>query len=670
MIHNFQNSLPCAEHGFGLDFNHYVSGRIAADVVSHGGISALYYVGKQGYRRAGILSGSQESAFAKVGRIQIIIDGRNYYPEFHHTFHYPFGYRSECELEGVHLRHELLLEENTLFQIIRVLDNPERKSIRARALLHGHVLNRLPDRNAENWTIQPDGSMQMQIHDPSGSVRLRFLCSVPCRTDSRHEPFKYYMEATTPGELFAFAFQFDSTEHPDFASAAARIDLWEKEFREGVRFFTGNAAVDSALNNVVSSLKSLMVKDRPGAIRASQSYWIWGWDSMVWAEAFPQLNRLEQMAGVLDFYCRTASPQSGIFHEMHPDLRAYKSMAFAPQCLYAVMLYQYLVYSGRTEVAGRYLRFAEEIVSRAGEFEVAGSGLLRGVSLYPDHPEDLDQDGDDISVFNNSIYYQALRSLEELERAFENPEKSMFYRTLAERTRRGFERFYDPQAGYFCDSLSARDFSMRRHYPVYAILFVTEFADELLENKRSAVAEFMNEHFSTRQGARILPLDDPAFLRDGNQLGMYMPSTERFYRVMSHAMDPVRNLEKWKNDIICNWKLLTLPEALTCEYENHGITPDNPGRKQFFTLKPWVGNWFLFALGIHCDLDGIVFASFADAGTEVSGLHWRGKTLCIRNCGSSGKVSSIRINGKAAAGTDRVLWSELPALSEIVVLRQ
>ena len=318
----------------------------------------------------------------------------------------------------------------------------------------------------------------------------------------------------------------------------------------------------------------------------------------------------------------------------------------------------------------RYLPFAERIVAAAGSFEVEHSGLLRGVSLYPDHPEDLDQDGDDISVFNNSIYYQALRSLEELERVFENPEKSTFYRTLAERTRRGFGRFYDPQAGYFCDSLSARDFSMRRHHPVYAILYVTDFAGELLENKRSAVAKFMTEHFSTRQGTRILPLDDSAFLRDGNQLGMYMPSTERFYRIMCHCLDPARNLEKFKADIIGNWKLLTLPEALTCEYENHGITPDNPGRKQFFTLKPWVGSWFLFALGIHCDLDGIVFAPFADAGTEVSGLHWRGKTLCIRNGGSSGKVLSIRINGKPAAGTDRVLWSELPAVSEIVVSRQ
>ena len=702
----YLENRPFFEHGIGVDRLAFSGGRLAVEMVRHGGLSRIIYFGNQRGCDQEFFHGDPLSAWVELFRPAVRLDNENRYAlEFHNTVIFPNGFRSSCEFEGVKFSHELILEnQEMMFRLTRLSGGEDRKiafelintdlctrtdkAIRSWEKVNNdfplwRIVDHYPDaevaaeRNAGYRTLAQRGD-PFVAPTPHSETFFGICGSSPiCFRETPWMFRKHYFSQELNGSNAVFVLGFG---HAGAAELIERLKMHsrapEHKFRfpdgEGSpRFKSNHPVLDSFLANAPDILDSYAVDDVSGGMRAADSgYWIWGWDSMVWAEAFPQLNRLEQMAGVLDFYCRTASPQSGIFHEMHPDLRAYKSMAFAPQCLYAVMLYQYLVYSGRTEVAGRYLRFAEEIVSRAGEFEVAGSGLLRGVSLYPDHPEDLDQDGDDISVFNNSIYYQALRSLEELERAFENPEKSMFYRTLAERTRRGFERFYDPQAGYFCDSLSARDFSMRRHYPVYAILFVTEFADELLENKRSAVAEFMNEHFSTRQGARILPLDDPAFLRDGNQLGMYMPSTERFYRVMSHTMDPVRNLEKWKNDIICNWKLLTLPEALTCEYENHGITPDNPGRKQFFTLKPWVGNWFLFALGIHCDLDGIVFASFADAGTEVSGLHWRGKTLCIRNCGSSGKVSSIRINGKAAAGTDRVLWSELPALSEIVVLRQ
>ncbi len=48
--------------------------------------------------------------------------------------------------------------------------------------LSGRFTKILPDRDTENWTILPDGSMETRIHDPSGSVFLRFLCSVPCHT--------------------------------------------------------------------------------------------------------------------------------------------------------------------------------------------------------------------------------------------------------------------------------------------------------------------------------------------------------------------------------------------------------------------------------------------------------------------------------------------------------
>ena len=697
---------PFFEDGIGVDRLAFSGGRLAVELVRHGGLSRIIYFGNQRGSDAEFFHADPLSAWVELFRPAVLFEDRERYAlEFHNTVIFPNGYRSFCEFEGVKFRHELILEnQEMMFRLTRISGGDGRKIVFE--LINTDVCTRT-DKPVRSWRKEENDFPLWRIadHYPEAEVEAerkagyrtlaqrgdRFVapaahsetCFGVCGTSPvvfRETPWmfrKHYFSQRLEKTCAAFLLGFG---HAGPGELAERLNTHrtapEQYFRfpdgtDSPRFRSNHPVLDSFLANAPDILDSYAVDDVPGGMRAADSgYWIWGWDTMVWADAFAQLNRLEQMADVLDFYCRTADSQSGIFHEMHPDLRAYKSMAFAPQCLYAVMLYQYFVYSGDAAVTRRYLPFAERIVAAAGSFEVEHSGLLRGVSLYPDHPEDLDQDGDDISVFNNSIYYQALRSLEELERVFENPEKSTFYRTLAERTRRGFGRFYDPQAGYFCDSLSARDFSMRRHHPVYAILYVTDFAGELLENKRSAVAKFMTEHFSTRQGARILPLDDSAFLRDGNQLGMYMPSTERFHRIMCHCLDPARNLEKFKADIIGNWKLLTLPEALTCEYENHGITPDNPGRKQFFTLKPWVGSWFLFALGIHCDLDGIVFAPFADAGTEVSGLHWRGKTLCIRNGGSSGKVLSIRINGKPAAGTDRVLWSELPAVSEIVVSRQ
>ena len=655
MIHNFQNSLPCAEHGFGLDFNHYVSGRIAADVVSHGGISALYYVGKQGYRRAGILSGSQESAFAKVGRIQMIIDGRNYYPEFHHTFHYPFGYRSECELEGVHLRHELLLEENTLFQIIRVLDNPERKSIRARALLHGHVLNRLPDRNAENWTIQPDGSMQMQIHDPSGSVRLRFLCSVPCRTDSRHEPFKYYMEATTPGELFAFAFQFDSTEHPDFASAAARIDLWEKEFREGVRFFTGNAAVDSALNNVVSSLKSLMVKDRPGAIRASQSYWIWGWDSMVHAEALLWTGCTELVREMLRFYRDTADPVKGIVHCMGNSFQPESCMQPCSQGLYIVLLANYCAATGDLETGREFYNFAKWILDLSRCSAHPDCSLGTAIGFFPDYPNLLEQKDSDISLINNSLYLQALKSIAMLEQALGMESDAREHLHAAEQIQKDMETIlWDNDIGYWCDSADGTTLHPRPYYPLYGQLYASPFGDDPHAENRHRIAEFLKQNFRFDHGLYMFPPNNAAFMVDGNQLGAYYPPVDRYYWNMMNRSGDTESAAYFHRIVEYFWQFHAYPEGLTHETENIDPTIDNPGCKQAFSMKGWFCDALELHLGLKVYMDGFTLNPLKNSKPfRVKNLILRGKKLTLERL----KDGSVLLNGKPAPD-GKITWEK------------
>ncbi len=701
----YLKNRPFFKDGIGVDRLAFSGGRLAVEMVRHGGLSRIIYFGNQRGSDAEFFHADPLSAWMELFRPAVRFDDlRRYALEFHDTVIYPNGFSSSCEFEGVKFRHELILgNQEMMFRLTRISGGEGRKIVFE--LINTDVCTRTEKpirswKKLENpfplWKITdqyPEAAVAAE--QQSGYLTLaqrgeKFVAP-PARSETffgicgtapvlfRETPWMfrkhyYAQELNAAGAVFVLGFgHADASELRTRLQKHAEVPETVFRFPDGEtspKFQSNHPVVDSFLANAPDILDSYAVADVPGGMRAADSgYWIWGWDTMVWADAFGELNRLEQMAGVLDFYSRTASRQSGIFHEMHPDLRPYKSMAFAPQCLYAVMLYKYFVYSGNAGITGKYLKFAEEIVARAGEFEVGESGLLRGVSLYPDHPEDLEQDGNDISVFNNSIYYQALRALEELEKKMGTQEKSSFYHILAERTRRGFEKFYDSQAGYFCDSLSAEDFSMRRHYPVYAILYVTEFAEELLNSNRTAVAEFMVKKFSTRHGCRILPLDDSAFLRDGNQLGMYMPSTERFYRVMCHAINPDWNLEKFKSDLIENWELLTLPEALTCEYENHGITPDNPGRKQFFTLKPWVDNWFVFALGIHCDLSGIHFSPFAESGTAVSGLLWHGKTIRIRNCGSSGKVIGITINGKAFPSPECVRWDELPDSAEIIVLR-
>ena len=653
MIHTFKNHLPCAENGFGLDFNHYVSGRIAADVVRHGGIAGVYYVGKQGFRRGGILSGSQESAFAKVGRIQIIINGRNYYPEFHHTTHYSFGFRSECELEGVRIRHELLLDQNTLYQQIRVLDNPEGKSIRARALLHGHVFTRLPDRNTENWTILPDGSMQTRIHDPSGSVFLRFLCSVPCTTVSRHEPFKYYMEAKDPGELFAFAFQFDSTDAPDFAAAAERIDLWEKQFREGVRFQTGNSAVDSALNNVIPSLKSLVVAGRPGALRASQSYWIWGWDSMVHAEALLWSGNAGIVRDMLRFYRETADPVKGIAHCMDDAFRPETCMPPCSQGLYIVMLANYCAATGDLETGREFYDFAKWILESSGHDRSPHCSLGTAIGFFPDFPGLLEQKECDISLINNSLYLQALKSIAALETALGMEEESLRHSREARQLQTDMESIlWDEKAGYWCDSADGNTLRPRPYYPLYGQLYTSPFGDDPHTESRRRIADFLKQHFRFAQGLYMFPPDNAAFMADGNQLGAYYPPVDRYFWNMMNRSGDAESVVYFHQIVEHYWAYHAYPEGLTHETENMDPTIDNPGCKQAFSMKGWFCDALELHLGLKVFMDGFTLNPLKTGESfRVENLILRGKKLSLERLPDG----TVLLNGKPAPA-GKITW--------------
>ncbi len=688
---------PGFADGIGVERISFSGGRLAADLVRHGGLTRIIYYGNQRGGDAEFFHAEAISAWQELFRPVVRLGGKRYALEFHDTTIYPTGYTSYCESAGIRVRHELIVANQELCFNLEVLSgNPAGLEFE---LINTDICTRR-DKPTRCWDKVENAFPLWRVTDrypeaevaaeqKSGYLTLaqrgdRFVAPAPhsethfgiigtSEIAFRETPWifrKHYYAQKLNGNRASFILGFG---HAGEAELVERLKHAPScfSFPDGAnspRFRSGDPVLDSFMDNAPDILDSFAVKDLPGAYRAADSgYWVWGWDGMVWAEAFGLLNRTGAMFDVLDFYRRTADPESGIFHEMHPDQRPYKSMAFPAQCLYAVLLYQAFIYSGDEAKTREYLPFAEEIVRRAGLLEVEQSGLIRGVALYPDHPEDLDQDGDDLSVFNNGIYYQALRALEELNRKLGM--QTANYQSLAERTRNNFDRFFDAETGCFYDSLSAKDFSPRRHYPVYALLYVTPFAGELLTGKLPAAAHAAKEHFAMRQGCRILSWKDTAYMLDGNQLGMYMPSTERYYRELCHFLDPAANRAKFRADLGWNWKKLTLPEALTCEYENHGFTPDNPGRKQFFTLKPWASNAYRFLLGIECTLDGIAFGDSAEPGSTTENLRWRGKTLAIRNTGGAGPVTRLTLNGTEQTNLEMIRWEQLANDNNITVER-
>ncbi len=698
----YRNNRPFVPHGLEVDRVCFSGGRLAADIARHGGITNIKYFGGQRLGDVNFFQADMISAWALLFRPMILIDGiRRYALEFRDTTFYPAGYISHCEFEDVKLRHEMWLANEELIFRLNILSNPGKLRLEFQ-LINTDICTRI-DKPTRSWKRLDYDIPFFEITDhypddvvaaekKAGYLTLaqrgdnyvpqvqtavtHFAVSGSGNIELTETPRifrKHYYSLPITGTESFFILGFG---HKGAAELKERLDTLcateEKAFAiptsASPKVSLDKTTVNSFLMNAGDILDSIKVKDIKGGMRAADSgYWIWGWDSMVFAEALGFLNQSGYLVEMLEFYRRTADPVKGIFHEMTTDERPHLSMAYPAQCLYAVMLYWAYVFDGDRKILKEYMPFAMTILERASAMEVGGSGLISGVSLYPDHPEDLEQDGHDLSVFNNSIYYQALRVMEVLACENGDIDTGKKYADKAERARKAFANFYDHERHYFYDSLSSADFTPRKHYPVYAILHVTRYAADLAGDQVNQIAAFMDENFSAKQGARILPLSDSRYIYDGNQLGMYMPATERFYREMQSHLHPEDAIAKFYSDIEWNWARLTLPEALTCEYENHGLTPDNPGRKQSFTIKSWVSTFYGLAAGIRISPEGLHFQSTPASGISIEGLLIRGHRINFVLTGGKGKIRSLHLNGREIVPADFIGFYELDEVNDIAL---
>jgi hypothetical protein len=703
----YHNHIPFIESGLEVSRISFSGGRVAASMANHGGLTHLDYYGAQRIGDARLFTGDDLSAWNLLFRSCVRIDGRLYYLEFNNTSIFPFGYESECELEDVRLRHSMSLLNDALVYTVEVLNNPKDRTC-AMEVVHGHhTLAAKPTRQWNGFETAVDkdfvyaGIMDRQQDAECGknqsltqwganadSTYGETLLGVVATSDltmSQTPPefLKYYFRAAPVQAKASVCLVFGhhgkttlqkrarQLRQSMFDEVAKLRKAHEKRMISQPRIAMENSVVESALSTVIPVIDSLKVKDIPGAIRAADSgYWVWGWDSMVHADAYCLANDSHTIDEMLDFYRETADPEHGIFHSLTTEGKTGAVMAFPAQCLYAVMLYHAWVFSGKRDILAEYFPFALKIVNRAGANEVNDSGLISGVALYPDFPEDLEQNGKDISVFNNGIYYQALRCMTELADELGENKTRDNLKERSNRLRDNFPRFFDEEKGYFVDSLSAENFSQRKHYPSYAILWVTPFATGLVAPWRDRIAAFMKDNLAMRRGVRMLPTWDSRYMYDGNQLGMTMPVVENAYRELRRSVQDDESAAQLLANIEWFWSQLCIPEALTCEFENHGITPDNPGRKQAFCGKAWLSMFYHVIAGINFDAKGLTICRGSGIELCIEGLTVRDKSLDISIKGQGPKLTAVTLNGESVPAPYHISFAALQQHNYIEILNE
>jgi hypothetical protein len=78
------------------------------------------------------------------------------------------------------------------------------------------------------------------------------------------------------------------------------------------------------------------------------------------------------------------------------------------------MLHNYFAATGDEETLKRNLPFARNIIKSTVDAQCEQNSLSKGLGFYPDFPQLLGQADDNLSLINNSLYYQALRAIEEM----------------------------------------------------------------------------------------------------------------------------------------------------------------------------------------------------------------------------------------------------------------
>jgi hypothetical protein len=674
VLMDFSDGIPTSVHGLGVDLTWFADSRIGVALAKHGGIAQISYYGRQPLGRQSLFKADPISSWTKLFRPCLVVDGLPYYLEFNQTRLFHSGYQSTCTVGGVKIVHELVLTRESIIQRVRIIERPGGIELRLRLILHGQgIPNEIREgRTWTPWVWEPDtGLLTCAANDQGSDSLIAVGADQVVNARSFHDNAKHILDTAPIIDEAAFfvAFGWNRPEllarcrelHSRGGSVCA--EHWEGEAsrrRERPTFSLpkGQEVAASFLQQMPAMVDALTVADIPGGMRASAGhYWIWGWDSMIHVKGllFAGMDRF--VADMLEFYHQRAHPVHGIPHQLGPDLSGTIGMAFPAQSIYNVMLYNHFCATGDTDVLRRHLPLARWIIERNLENEVTGTGLVGGVSVFPDYPKLLGEDDHSLSAFNNSIYYQALAATAVLARDQAGREGDADLANFAERAeaaaircREGFVRIlFDPARGAFVGSAAAEDLSRRPHYPSFPVLWLTPYAWDLIEPVAGQVADFVEREFVNPWGIfPFPPREEASFLADGNQFTAYYPVTEAFARNLLSRTDRTAALATWYGMVERYWSTHTVPEGTTFDGVNPP-TPDCPGGKQPFSGKAWLEGFYNAFAGIDLTHRGLELRGTpAEGPFSICGMRLGNLRLDV-DIEGSGRLVEARLDGHPLA---------------------
>ena len=651
------------EKGYGMIADYYVGGRGTARYAEFGGLFQVRYWGAQGPSWFFDI-GDHTCTYFQLFRLDVLIDGKAWKPEFNHTEHYPFGYVSECTLDGVRLRHEFVVDGNAFLRRLRVLDNPLGKRVRARIAHEQYT--RASSKAGSGVTypqLMPDydhGSLTSTLYRVTKGIRetvntVEMGAVAPAtfpinRREFPLQPARFFITETEAAEANAdHVFYLVIDRQPGEDVSGKRIDAAFERFRrlraDNAVFDTGDEVVDSAIMSGPMISRALTLHDTPGAVRAGPYYFIWGWDAMAHADVLALLGHAGQTRDILDFFLKGWS-DNGLLSAYDRKLFGNRPSAWCTMqnVFIPITLNGYYQITGDEEAKRKFLPLAKEVAARIARERIPGKPLIKCDMSWPDFPKRLMLTTNDWMMVNNQRYYQMLRSMEDL-----TGEKDPYADGMLKAMN---ETFWDEKAGFYCDSRDGLTGELRPIHHMDCFMSVSSFGADVafargMDDVRR-VAHFLESNCATPIGIRSMSLDAVSYQIDGGFLGTARPVTDRPYWQIQNYVGNVRALANFRSLVRANWETHTCPEGQLVEFENEDFRTHNDctGGKQHFAATAWPWEYLEVQYGLRVTPKGIRFHAMNDGrAVSVRNLHVRGARLDVYLKGIGADATYV-LNGK------------------------
>ena len=699
----FDTTTPIAPKGLGgLRRDRFANGRMTFAIGSHGGILELGFFGRQKLGAKAFYKGDPVSTWTKCFRPCVRIDGKTYYLTLNNTRLYPFGYSSECECAGVGFTfHQLLLEDAMVYRL-QVTSNPHKLPVEIE-MIHMEPITAVqqPNRTWQKFSLsEPDNAYisscrdvnpkpKSVFHSAFAQQSERTLHDAPDVTSwigvsgdstisafkDRHRGIKHVFTGESIENNQAALFVCFNMEEQELCNRIAKlkqsvhgeceqlIQNYEERLQAHPRIDIGDQKLNSAFGQYPELIKAMSLPDTPGAVRANfAEYFVWGWDGMTPLIPCVFGNEPEKVADILRFFHKHLDAEYGIPHTLNLEFELFHKGPFPSQCQYLAGLYHYVAATGDLDLVKEVWSTCTFILDNCRKAEVASTGLVEGYALWPDFPEVMHEDGNDISSMNNSLLYQGLRSMEYLASALGKEDLATDYADWARRLRKSFVSYlYDNEKGYFITSCSSKDFSPRKHYPCQAVFWLTPFARQLVAHAPDRIASFITEHLRDDKCLRSVPRWDEAWMADGNQIGASYPTADYFYLNVHKMTGRPEALEAWLDDMSWYWGYHSAPEALTPNGINEAeLGPDCPGGKQLQAITCWYASLYQGLAGIDIDHEGLTLTPWGERPVDIRGLKLRDACIDLSISGQGNHIGELKLNGKPLpTGSRKIAWSEL-----------